>query len=163
MIHIQYQGDSPITVNLAPALPVLARVKSVRIDGKPQKYSLHESGSFLRVEVPSIVLRPAQQVTFSAEYEGGIAIVPPRPHPQPGEQTSSLKMLDVQSDAQNHSCLVKLTVVGLGGQRYPLAIVSSLPHLRANGLAVHKTDSGFELEIPVEGPNYVTREVCLGD
>jgi glycogen debranching enzyme len=162
-IHLQYQGNSPITINLAPALPAVSRVNSVRIDGKPQKYSVHQFGSFLRLEVPPVVLRPSQQITFSVEYEGGIGIVPPRPRPEPGERTSSLKILDVQSDAQNHGCLVKLTVAGLGGKHYPLAIVSSLPQMQADGLPVRKTESGYEIEVPFDGQNYVTRQVCLGD
>ena len=162
-LHLQYQGNSPITANLAPALPASSHVKSVRIDGKPQVYSVHQSGSFLRVEVPSVVLRPSQQITLAVEYEGGIAIVPPKPQPEPGERTSSLKILDVQSNAQDHGCLVRLNLAGLGGKRYSLAIVSSLPQLRANALPVHKTGSGYEIEILFEGSNYFTREICLGD
>jgi glycogen debranching enzyme len=162
-IHIQYQGNSPVAVNLAPALPAVSRVKSVRIDGKPQKYSLHQGGSFLRIEIPPVVFRASQQLTLSVEYEGGIAIVPPKLQPEPGERTSSLKILDVQSDAQNHGCLVRLTLAGLGGKHYPLAIVSSLPQLRADGLPVRKTESGYEIEVPFDGQNYVTRQVCLGD
>jgi hypothetical protein len=162
-IHIQYQGNSLVIIDLAPALPAVSHVKSVRTDGKPQKYSIRQSGGFLRAEIPSVVLRPSQQITLSVEYDGGIAIVPPRSRPEPGERTSSLKILDVQSDAQNHGCLVKLTVAGLGGKRYPLAIVTSLPQLRADGVPVRKTESGYEIEIPFEGSNYITRRVCLGD
>ena len=162
-IHLQYQGSSPVTMDLAPALPVLSRIKSVRIDGKPQKFSIHESGSFLRVEVPQVALRPSQQLTLSVEFDGGIAIVPPRPQPEPGKRTSSLKILNVQSDAQNHGCLVRLTLAGLGGRRYPLTIVSSLPQLRADGIPVRKKESGYELEIPFDGASYVTRQVCLSD
>ena len=162
-IHLQYQGNSPITMNLAPALPALSHVKTVRIDGKPQKFSIHQYGSFLRVEVPQVALRPSQQLTLSVEYDGGIAIVPPRPQPEPGNRTSSLKILDVRSDAQNHGCLVRLTLAGLGGRQYPLTIVSSLPQLRADGLPVRKMESGYEIEIPFDGASYVTRQVCLGD
>jgi hypothetical protein len=150
-------------MNLAPALPALSHVKTVRIDGKPQKFSIHQYGSFLRVEVPQVALRPSQQLTLSVEYDGGIAIVPPRPQPEPGNRTSSLKILDVQSDAQNHGCLVRLTLAGLGGRQYPLTIVSSLPQLRADGLPVRKMESGYEIEIPFDGASYVTRQVCLGD
>jgi len=69
----------------------------------------------------------------------------------------------VQSNAQDHGCLVRLNLAGLGGKRYSLAIVSSLPQLRANALPVHKTGSGYEIEILFEGSNYFTREICLGD
>ncbi len=59
------------------------------------------------MEIAPVILRASQQLTLAVEYEGGIGVVPPMPHPQPGERTSSLKILDVQSNTQSPKCVVQ--------------------------------------------------------
>jgi len=176
-LRLAYEGTSPIRVTIAPALPAAARVKSVRLDGQPVKFSIGDFGSFLRVETAPVILRASQQLTFAVEYEGGIAIVPPAPHPQLGDRTSSLKILEVQSSqsnssaSQNSQCLLQLTLAGIAGRTYPLQIISTLPNLHAGGLKLDKTESGYLLHIPFDSANpaaanstsYVTRQVCLSN
>jgi hypothetical protein len=69
----------------------------------------------------------------------------------------------VQSNTQNPKCLLQLTLSGLGGKNYPLQIISTLPNLRAGSYTLDKTDTGYLLQIPFEGPNYAVRQVCLSD
>lgn len=176
-LQLQYDGNAPLRVKLAPALPALSRIKSVRLDGAPQKYSLQEFSSFVRVEIPPVQLSGTRRLALSVEYEGGIGIVPISPHPQPGERTSSLKILDVQSDRQDPSCQLRLSLSGLGGRTYPLRVVTSLPNLQAsiaqsstqqpasphaNPLQPEKTEAGYEINIPFDGSAHTTRQVCLG-
>ncbi|MGB8473597.1 MAG: GH116 family glycosyl hydrolase [Candidatus Acidiferrum sp.] len=183
ILRLTYDGNSPISAILAPSLPAAARVKSVRLDGQPVKFSTRDFGSFLRVETAPVTLRASQQFALAVEYEGGIAIVPPMPHPQPGDRTSSLKILAVQSGrsnssaAQNSKCLVQLTLAGLAGRTYPLQLISTLPNLHAaGGLKLDKTETGYLLHIPFDSANpaalnsassnfapYVTRQVCLAN
>jgi hypothetical protein len=163
ILHLAYVGDSPVSTKLAPALPAVARVKSVRLGGKPVKFTIREFGSFIRVEVEPVMMRASQPLSLTVEYEGGIGIVPPMPHPEPGERTSSLKVLEVQSDAQNPKCLVQLTLAGLGGRTYPLQIISAVPNLKAGGFEVEKNNTGYVLRIPFEGLNYAVRQVCLNN
>ncbi|MGC2673796.1 MAG: GH116 family glycosyl hydrolase, partial [Candidatus Acidiferrum sp.] len=167
ILRLTYEGSSPVSARLAPSLPAAARVKDVRLDGQPVKFSIHQFGSFLRVEIAPLTLRASQLLTLAVDYDGGIGIVPPMPHPQPGERTSSLKILDVQSNSQNPRCLVQLTLAGLGGRTYPLQIISMLPNLQAGGLKLEKTETGYTLQIPFEGSNsnngYTTRQVCLSN
>ena len=166
ILRIMYDGNSPVTARLAPSLPAAARVTNVQVDGKPVKFSVREFGSFVRVEIAPVTLRASQQLTFTVDYNGGIGIVPPTPHPQPGERTSSLKILDAQSNTQNPKCLVQLILAGLAGRTYPLQIITTLPNLQAAGLKLEKTETGYILQIPFEGStpgNYVTRQVCLAN
>jgi hypothetical protein len=163
ILQVTYDGVSPISANLAPSLPAAARVTRVRLDGQPVKFSIHEFGSFLRVEIAPVMLQASQRLTLAVDYERGIGVVPPRPHPEPGERTSSVKILDVQSDTQNPKCLVQLTLSGLGGRTYPLQVISTVPNLRADGLKIDKTDMGYLLQIPFEGLNYTVRQVCIND
>jgi hypothetical protein len=163
ILRVTYDGKSPIGVELAPSVPAVAHVKSVRLDGKPVKFSMRDEGSFLRVEIAPVTLRASQQLALAVEYEGGIGVVPPMPHPQPGERTTSLKILDVQSNAQNPKCLMQLTLAGLGGRTYPLQIISSLPNLKAGSFKIDKSDTRYVVQIPFDGANYATSQVCLSD
>ena len=163
ILQVSYDGVSPIHVNLMPALPAAARVKGVRLDGKAVKFAIQEFGGFVRVEIEPVILHASQKLTLTVEYEGGIGLVPPMPHPQPGERTSSLKILDVGSNTQSPRCVVRMTVSGLGGRTYPLQIISTVPNLTAGGLKIDRTERGYVLQIPFEGTNYVIREVCLNN
>jgi hypothetical protein len=167
ILRIMYEGNSPVTARLAPSLPAAARVTNVQVDGKPVKFSVREFGSFVRVEIAPVTLRASQKLTFTVDYNGGIGIVPPTPHPQAGESTSSLKILEAQSNTQNPNCLVQLILDGIAGRTYPLQIITTLPNLQAAGLKLDKTETGYTLQIPFEGSNpgnnYVTRQVCLAN
>jgi hypothetical protein len=173
ILRITYEGTSPVIARLAPSLPAAARVANVRVDGKPAKFSVREFGSFVRVEIAPVTLRASQQFTLAVDYDGGIGIVPPTPHPQPGERTSSLKILDVQSSqsissaSQKSKCLVQMTLAGLAGRTYPLQIITTLPNLQADGLILDKTELGYTLQIPFEGSSpdnrYIIRQVCLAN
>ena len=169
ILRLTYEGNSPVSATLALSLPAAARVKSVRLDGKPVKSSVREFGSLIRVEIAPVSLRSSQPLTLAVDYDGGIAIVPPMPHPEPGDHSSSLKILAVQSNqsnlpaSQNSTCLVQLTLAGLAGRTYPLQLISTLPNLHAAGLNLDKTETGYTLQIPFEGLNYIVREVCLSD
>ncbi len=163
VMHVAYEGASPVRAKLAPLIPAAALVKSVRLDGKPVKFTLHEFGSFIRVEIPDVVLSASKQATVSVEYEGGIGIVPPRPHPQPGERTASLKILGVRSHTQNPRCTVQLSLSGLGGQIYRLPLLTTLRDLKTDVGKIEKTEAGYTLVVPFEGSGYVAREVCLSN
>jgi hypothetical protein len=163
VLRVTYDGESSVSVQLAPSVPAAARVKSVRLDGKLAKFSIREFGSFVRVEIPPVSLRASQHLTLTVDYEGGIGIVPPTPHPQPGERTSSLKILDVQSNTQNPKCLVRMTLSGLGAQTYPLQIITAIPNLKVDDGKIEKTQSGYTLRIPFAGSSYVVRDVCLSN
>jgi len=165
-LRLQYEGSVPMRVKLAPALPALSRIKSVRLDGAPQKYSIQEFGSFVRLEIPPMLLSQSRSITLSVDHEGGIGIVPITQQPQPGERTSSLKILNVQSDHQNPACALRLTLSGLGGTTYALQVVTSLQILQASSpqtgrLQAQRTDSGYSIDVPFEGSDYTSRQLCL--
>jgi hypothetical protein len=122
----------------------------------------------VRLEIAPVLLPRSRPLTLSVEYEGGIGIVPTTPQPQPGERTSSLKILDVQSDRQNLDCQLRLTLAGIGGRTYPLRVITSLPNLRAtfpqtSRLQAQKTETGYAIDVPFEGSGYVTRQGCLSN
>jgi len=168
-LKLNYEGGPAILATLAPSVPAGARVKSVSLDDKPVKFSLHDFGSFVRVNVAPFLLRPAMRVTLAVDYDGGIGIVPPAPRPQPGERTSALKVLRVESNTQTPKCLVRMTVAGLAGQSYALPLVSTLGNLQASGFSLERVGKDYVLQIPFEASRgdsqsrYVAREVCVSN
>lgn len=160
-LALTYDGSSAVSVKLEPSLPATARVKRVLLDGKAVRFSARDLGSFMRVETGAVNLHARQQITLSVEYEGGIGIVPPRLRPEPGERTTSLKILDVQSNSQNPKCLVQLSVAGMAGRTYTIQLITALPNLQVDSLQLRKTESRYEVEIPFEGAGYTERQVCL--
>ncbi len=161
VLRVKSDAKTPITLVLRPAIPGLARIQRVLLDGKPQRFTTLGPGSFIRVEVPAVVLQPSQELTLSVEYQGGIALVPPPVQPQAGERSSSLRVLDVHADVADRGCEMKIKLVGLGGREYGLRVLTTLDRIRAGTLTVHKWDGTFEVRVPFEGSGYVTQEVCL--
>jgi len=165
ILRLKYEDGSPVLATLAPSVPAASRVKAVSIDGKPVKFSLHDFGRFVRVNVAPFVVRPSTQVTLTVDYDGGIGIVPPEPHPQAGERSSALKILRVESNTQTPKCLVRLAVAGLAGHSYALSLVSTLGNLQASGLVMRKEGADYMLQIPFETAGseslYLNREVCV--
>ncbi len=163
ILRLSNDGASPIAVASAPAIPALARISKVEANGKPQRYSAFEAGNFVRVEIPSVTLPPSTTLTLSVEYQGGIGIVPPFAEPHPGEQSSSLRVLDVQTDAPKRDCAMKVVLAGLAGREYGLRLITGLQQLHAGKLEVRKADRGFEIRVPFDGTGYVTRSICLAE
>jgi hypothetical protein len=162
-IKLEHDAKIPLNFMIGPAIPALARVKTVRANGIIQKYSVQPFGSFLQVQVTPINLKPGQKLTLTIEYDGGIAIVPPRPHPEPGERSSLLRVLDVETPRGDPQCSLKVELAGVSGKQYLLSIISSWPHLHSEGLPVRKTRDGFEITVSFDGTGYATRQACLSE
>jgi hypothetical protein len=160
-ITLECSGSEPLSVELNPALPAGAHVRRVLVDGKPVMvapivYVGDSAHALLRMQVRN-------RITVVIEHEGGIGIVPPAAAPQPGDRTSSLKIIRVEHDAEKTPREMNLTLAGLGGRTYTLDLVTTVPNLTAEGAAVKKTENGYRLEISFEGPenDYVTRQIRL--
>jgi hypothetical protein len=166
-LEVKYDGESAIVAKLAPSVPAAARIKSVQLNHKPAKYSIRDLGSFVRVELAPVNIESASPTVVTVDYEGGIGIVPPAPRPQPGERSSALKILGVNSYTQSPRCLVQISVAGLAGRTYSLQLISSMQKLQAAELQIAKTGSGYIVDVPFQVDNtssrsgYATRQVCL--
>jgi len=166
-LEVKYDGESAIVASLAASVPATARIKSVRLNHQPAKYSLRDLGSYVRVELAPMKIEPVSQTVVTVDYDGGIGIVPVAPRPQLGERSSALKILGVNSYTQSPTCLVKISVAGLAGRTYPLQLISNMQNLRAAGLKTTSTGSGYIVDVQFEldeasgRSEYATRQVCL--
>jgi len=157
IIHLRPHGTEPIWFEVAPELPYGAgeirwRSRSLSAESMSQR----GTGAFAKMggNVP---------IEFVFEYEGGIGIVPLAPRPEPGDRTSSLKIIRVEHEAEKNPREMNLTLAGLGGRTYTLDLVTTEPKLTAEGATVKKAESGYRLEISFEGPenDYVTKQIRL--
>jgi len=161
IVKLDYDGRVPVSMLFAPELPLGALVRRVLLNGRPipklVEYPLTSRDTGQR----NFALSPHTELVI--EYEGGVDIVPTRPRPEPGDRTTSLKIIRVEHDAEKTPREIDLTLAGLGGRTYTLDLVTTEPKLTAEGATVKKTENGYRLEISFEGPenDYVTRQIRL--
>jgi hypothetical protein len=157
---LTYEGKESVLLAVAPLVPPLAEIHQVLVDGKPQRLTRSRGGE----ENFAIVgVQLSKRTEVVVRYEGGIGIVPVSAQPEPGDRTTSLKILGLTdlSEASRNAAMISLA--GLGGRTYTLDLVTSVPNLTAEGATVKKTENGYRLEIKFEGPetDYVTRQIRL--
>jgi glycogen debranching enzyme len=160
LLRLEYDGKAPIKVILDPALPSAARVRRVIVNGKQVEFEQDSMAGFTYVFFD---FELKSRAGVEIEYDGGIGIVPPEPRPEPGDRTTSLKIIRVEHDLEKTHREINLTLAGLGGRTYTLDLVTTEPKLTAEGTMVKKTENGYRLEISFEGPEneYVTRQIRL--
>ena len=154
---LSYDGG-PLDVRLRPVLPFAARLRRVLVNGKPMAARPSDSAKPSAVAIDFTLNRQTEVVI---EYDGGVGIVPPEPRPEPGDRTTTLKILRVEQKTDVKGGQIALMLAGLGGRSYTLDLVTTVPGLTAEGAEVQKTDNGYRLKISFEGPDYVTRQIVL--
>jgi hypothetical protein len=160
LITLDYDGKEPVKVISSPVLPPGFRVRRVLVDGKSV---LMSGGPQERAKTGFASITLSRHAEIVVEYDGGIGIVPPEPRPEPGDRTTSLKIIRVEHDLEKRHREINLTLAGLGGRTYTLDLVTTEPKLTAEGTMVKKTENGYRLEISFEGleNEYVTRQIRL--
>ncbi len=153
-MRIEHDGKEPLQVWLSSKLPPAARIVKFLVNGKAERYE---------PELAYVAHSIAGHVELIIEYDAGIGIVPPEPRPQPGDRTTSMKILYTALEDKDEPRMYEISVAGLGGRTYTLDLVTAVPNLTAEGAAVKKTENGYRLEISFEGPenDYVTRQIRL--
>lgn len=158
VVTLEYDGEEPLQVDLQPLLPTAAQVRRVLVDGHPVKFAQQDQQGTTSARVETMLARRAEIIV---EYQGGIGIVPVATRPEPGQRTTSLKILRVENSSQGVAGQVELTVAGLGGHSYVIDLVTQMPSVNAEGASVRRTPSGYRLELSLEGSGYVIRKVGI--
>ena len=112
---------------------------------------LFSSWSLIRPVVAGMLAQPSST--------GPITVVPPRPNPEAGAPSTSLKILDVKSESKS----LTLELAGLPGRTYELELLTRLSNLQAEGAkATEKTATGYKLTVVFEGgDDYVEKTIKL--
>jgi hypothetical protein len=137
--EIEKQDDEQLKLMLAPALPALAKITRVTVDGKPVRFSPAYYGANTVCQFETMLKRRA---IIEISYKDGIEIDAPLPQTQIGDRTSSLKVLDVTTPAPNRMT-VKLE--GLAGRNYQLRLRGGMSVLSVQGGTLKGENNGWKL------------------
>ncbi|HEX8355589.1 MAG TPA: hypothetical protein VF611_21965, partial [Pyrinomonadaceae bacterium] len=145
------------TFQLAPAFPLDARVRSVRVDGRNVGFRAERVGDVRTVEFAVEVRRP---VEVRVAYDEGSDVYAHFEPPAPGARSESLRVL--RSTAEEGA--LRLLLEGLGGRTYALRLKT--PHAVGNGGGFESVRVGpdeYRLDVTFDpaARGYTRREVVV--
>ncbi|MEJ7709703.1 MAG: GH116 family glycosyl hydrolase [Pyrinomonadaceae bacterium] len=152
-------GDSTAQqLNIAPAFPLDARIRSVSVNGKSAQFKITREGDIQRAEV--LIVDAPPDVTLVINYEEGTDVYMEHAGPQLGASNQGLRVLRSRADAN----ALRLTTEGLGGRTYPLSVRT--PHQlseTANVKITSERERDAQLLVSFDGPAdvYVRRELLI--
>ncbi|HKQ53237.1 MAG TPA: GH116 family glycosyl hydrolase, partial [Pyrinomonadaceae bacterium] len=143
---------------LAPAFPLDARVRKVKVQGRAAKFELKSSGDVQRAEVVVEAGERAVEVVFTYAEGTDVYLVPPAL--VPAAQSEGLRVLRSRADRE----ALHLLLEGLGGRTYQLRVRTPYRLGQADGVTLKADDnSDPQLLIAFAGPpgSYVRREITI--
>jgi hypothetical protein len=146
-----------LRVRLAPALPLDARVRGVRLNGRAAKFGVSREGDVQRVEVAFDVGEGAEVVIL---FEEGTDVYTTFEPPAPGARNESLRVL--RSHAEPGA--LRLLLEGRGGRSYTLHLKTPFNAGNGEGFdATRVADDEYRLTVSFPSPTegYVRRELII--
>jgi hypothetical protein len=145
-------------ITIAPAFPLDARIRAVKVRGRSTKFATNIIGDIQRVEVTLAADQPTVDVVYS--YDEGTDVFADQEIPAPGAQSKGLRILRSRADQD----ALRLILEGLSGRSYGLHVRTSHQIGEVNG-ATKETDgaNATRLMIAFDGPTdtYVRRELTI--
>jgi glycogen debranching enzyme len=145
------------TFVIAPAFPLDARVRSVRVDGRPVGFQTERAGDVQTVEFAVEVRAP---VDVRIAYEEGSDVYVDFDPPAPGARSQSLRVLRSTAGAG----ALRLLLEGLAGRTYDLRLKT--PAAVNTSEDFEATRAGpdeyrIRVTFPASGTGYVRRELVI--
>jgi len=153
IVRLHAEGSKSLTADITVPLPLLAKTRSVTLNGKSAKFKTVLVGGTNGVEV-QVALVGDEELTV--EHDAGIGIVPPKTGARLGDRNASLKVMRIRVADQN---TVEFVVAGRAGRSNTLDLITALPKLTANSTEVQKTENGYRVTIPFNDSEYATRVI----
>jgi len=150
--------EQRITVTVAPALPLDARIRSVTLQGSKLDAKSSRIGDVQQASVTVDLHRPAVEVVFA--YEEGTDVYVEREMLDPGARSQGLRILRSRAETDG----LHLTLEGVGGRGYELGVRSPRQLAETSGVSVSTDRSGHQrLTVKFEGSaeSYVRRELIV--
>lgn len=138
-LEVTKGDDEALKLQLSPALPALARITRVLVDGKPARFTtnFHGAGTVCNVET---ILRRHSVIEIS--FRGGIEIDAPFIPAQIGDRTRSLKVIEISTPA-NTRLVARLE--GLQGRSYTIRARGELLIESVQGGRLKGEENGWRL------------------
>jgi len=145
-------------ITVAPAFPLDARIRAVKVRGRSTKFATNIIGDVQRVEVTFDADQPTVDVVYS--YDEGTDVFADQEIPAPGAQSKGLRILRSHADQD----ALHLVLEGLSGRSYALHVRT--PHQIGEVNGATKETGGANatrLMIAFDGPTdtYVRRELTI--
>ena len=150
--------ESATRITIAPAFPLDARLRSVKVQGRSARFAIKRIGDIQRAEVSVDADQQNIEVVYS--YDEGTDVFLEREIPVPGAQSKELRILHSRADQD----ALHLVLEGLGGRSYALSVRSPHQVSEVSGVTVEKgARSATRLLIDFDGPTdtYVRRELII--
>ncbi|HWT02806.1 MAG TPA: GH116 family glycosyl hydrolase [Pyrinomonadaceae bacterium] len=143
---------------LAPAFPLDARVRKVKVQGRASKFEVKGSGDVQRAEVVIEAREPSVEAVFTYEEGTDVYLVPESL--VPGARSEGLRVLRARADRE----ALHLLLEGVGGRTYQLRARTPYQLGQTDGVTL-KADRGSDPQLLVTfaGPPdaYVRREITI--
>jgi hypothetical protein len=144
----------PITVALAPTLPLGAIIEGVMVNGRAATF---RTGATPHDVAPELETSLADSASVEVRYHGGAELVPQQTRPLPGDPTRGLRLLDWRLDHGRYIA----TVEGSGEQR--LRVRSGLDlRVIEGGRRVERNGEFLTIGVSL-GPDSPRRAVVLAE
>ena len=144
----------PITVALAPTLPLGAIIEGVMVSGRAATF---RTGATPHDVAPELETSLADSASVEVRYHGGAELVPQQTRPLPGDPTRGLRLLDWRLDHGRYIA----TVEGSGEQR--LRVRSGLDlRVIEGGRRVERNGEFLTIGVSL-GPDSPRRAVVLAE
>jgi glycogen debranching enzyme len=158
-IDLVRRGETaPLELVAAPAFPLDARVRSVRVDGAEVRFQVRRTGDVQRAEVSLPGVSARAQIVFA--HDEGTDVYARAEASEPGARSAGLRILRARAEGQ----VLRLVLEGRGGRSYTLR--ARTPRILGSGAGVtvkRTADRDWELRVAFEGSTdaYVRRELSI--
>ena len=145
-------------ITVAPAFPLDARVRAVKLQGRSIEFGKKSIGDIQRAEVTFDAAQEPIVVTYS--YDEGTEVFADQQIPAPGGLSQGLRILRSRVDQDG----LHLVLEGIGGRSYPLSVRSPHHLGEVSGATVDRNAvSAPRLLVAFHGPTgtYVRRELII--
>lgn len=137
--EIEKNDDAELKLQLAPALPALAKVAKVTVDGKSVKFTQSFYGANTACQFETTLKR---RTVIEITFKDGIEFDAPLSPTLLGERTTSLKVLEAATPGTNR---LTIKLEGLPGRSYTLRFRGGLNIVSAQGGTIKGDGGGWKL------------------
>jgi glycogen debranching enzyme len=151
-------NDNITRITVAPAFPLDARVRAVKLQGRSIEFVMKSIGDIQRAEVTFHANREPIEVIYS--YDEGTEVFADQETPAPGAQNKGLRILRSRADRD----ALHLVLEGIGGQSYGLSVRTPHQLGEVSGATVETGPiPTTRLLVAFDGPpdSYVRRELTI--
>jgi hypothetical protein len=151
-------GGAMPTLALAPALPLDARVQSVRVDGADAQFRARPEGDVQRIEI-DVPKTTAATRSIVFVYDEGTDVFTRVELPEAGSTSEGLRVLRARAEGG----ALRLLVEGRAGRAYDVGVRTPPRVAAVAGVTVTAAPRGAVLRIAFEGAAgpYVRRSIAL--